>query len=95
MAGDDELARLGPGEAFGELSVIDQQPRVASGRRCGRHDLPGARVMGPHRRLIERDASLAMNLLGSWPVGCAAPTHSCVTERHALGTATARHGSPS
>ena len=30
VAGSDELARLGPGEFFGELSVIDQQPRAAS-----------------------------------------------------------------
>ena len=30
VRGADELARLGPGEFFGELSVIDQQPRNAS-----------------------------------------------------------------
>ena len=30
MAGDQELARLGPGDVIGELSVIDQEPRVAS-----------------------------------------------------------------
>ena len=30
VRGADELARLGPGEFFGDLSVIDQQPRNAS-----------------------------------------------------------------
>lgn len=28
--GEQELARLGPGQVIGELSVIDQEPRVAS-----------------------------------------------------------------
>lgn len=28
--GDQELARLGPGQVIGELSVIDQEPRVAN-----------------------------------------------------------------
>jgi CRP-like cAMP-binding protein len=28
--GDTELAQLGPGEVIGELSVIDQEPRVAT-----------------------------------------------------------------
>ena len=30
LTGEQELARLGPGEVVGELSVIDQEPRVAS-----------------------------------------------------------------
>ena len=30
VAGSTEIARLGPGDHFGELSVIDQQPRSAS-----------------------------------------------------------------
>jgi CRP-like cAMP-binding protein len=30
VAGSQEVARLGPGDHFGELSVIDQQPRGAS-----------------------------------------------------------------
>jgi CRP-like cAMP-binding protein len=30
LRGSDELARLGPGDFFGELSVIDQKPRYAS-----------------------------------------------------------------
>lgn len=29
VRGSETLARLGPGEFFGELSVLDQQPRVA------------------------------------------------------------------
>jgi CRP/FNR family transcriptional regulator, cyclic AMP receptor protein len=30
VQGDDLLARLGPGDFFGELAVIDQMPRTAS-----------------------------------------------------------------
>jgi CRP-like cAMP-binding protein len=30
VAGTSEIGRLGPGDHFGELSVIDQQPRSAS-----------------------------------------------------------------
>jgi CRP/FNR family cyclic AMP-dependent transcriptional regulator len=30
VRGDDVLAKLGPGEFFGELSVLDQSPRSAS-----------------------------------------------------------------
>ena len=30
VRGDDTLAELGPGDFFGELAVIDQQPRLAS-----------------------------------------------------------------
>jgi CRP/FNR family cyclic AMP-dependent transcriptional regulator len=30
VAGSDELTRLGPGDFFGELSVIDQKPRTAT-----------------------------------------------------------------
>lgn len=30
IAGTSEIGRLGPGDHFGELSVIDQQPRSAS-----------------------------------------------------------------
>ncbi len=46
VRGDDELATLGAGEFFGELSVIDQQPRFASVQatqptRVARHRLVG------------------------------------------------------
>lgn len=30
VRGDTELAQMGPGDFFGELAVIDQQPRLAS-----------------------------------------------------------------
>jgi CRP-like cAMP-binding protein len=35
VAGSEELARLGPGDFFGELSVIDQQPRTATAYAVG------------------------------------------------------------
>lgn len=60
--GSVELARLGPNEFFGELSVIDQQPRSASVQATMRTrtlavaswDLLG---------LIESDPSFALNLI--------------------------------
>lgn len=62
VAGSDELARIGPGDFFGELSVIDQRPRAAS-----------ALAVGPTTCLalaswdlvaeLERDPRLSMNLL--------------------------------
>jgi CRP/FNR family transcriptional regulator, cyclic AMP receptor protein len=62
IRGDTELARLGPGDFFGELSVIDQQPRTAS-----------AYAVEPTTCLtlaswdllamLERDPRLALNLL--------------------------------
>ena len=45
--GDDELARLGPGDLFGELSVIDQQPRAASALAEGATACLAARLVGP------------------------------------------------
>lgn len=62
VAGGDEMARFGPGEFFGELSVIDQQPRAAS-----------AFAVGPTQCLalaswdlvavLEQDSQLALNML--------------------------------
>ena len=44
---DGEIViRLGPGEFFGELSVLDGGPRNASVDRGRAHDLPGARHVG-------------------------------------------------
>ena len=62
LAGDDELARLGPGETIGELSVIDQQPRAASA--VARADTVClALASWDLIALIERDPSLALNLM--------------------------------
>jgi CRP-like cAMP-binding protein len=35
VAGGEELARIGPGEVLGELSVIDQRPRSATAYAIG------------------------------------------------------------
>ena len=51
-----ELARLGPGDFFGELSVIDQQPRTASAYAVGCDDLPDPRLVGPARDARARPA---------------------------------------
>jgi CRP-like cAMP-binding protein len=62
VAGDDELARLGPGEAIGELSVIDQEPRVASAVAVGEVTCL-ALASWDLIAMLEEDPSLAMNLL--------------------------------
>lgn len=62
VAGKEQLALLGPGDFFGELSVIDQQPRNATAYADG----PTACVALASWDLIallERDPGLAMNLL--------------------------------
>jgi CRP-like cAMP-binding protein len=64
LRGADELARLGVGEFFGELSVIDQQPRNASVQAAeptavlalASWDLLG---------LLESDPQLALNMIRS------------------------------
>lgn len=62
MAGSDELARLGPGQFFGELSVIDQQPRNATAYADG-STVCLALASWDLISLLERDSRLAMNLL--------------------------------
>lgn len=62
VRGDDELATLGPGEFFGELAVIDQQPRFASVQT-----LEPTRVVAIASwdllALLESDSALALNLI--------------------------------
>jgi CRP-like cAMP-binding protein len=60
--GDEELAVLGPGDFFGELSVIDQQPRSASVQaveptRCL------ALASWDLLDLLESDPKLSLNLI--------------------------------
>lgn len=62
MRGSDELAVLGPDDFFGELSVIDQQPRSASvqaieSTRCL------ALASWDLLDLLETDPKLAQNML--------------------------------
>ena len=60
--GDEELAVLGPGEFFGELSVIDQMPRSASVRAT----MPTrtlALASWDLLDLIEADPKLSLNLI--------------------------------
>ena len=44
---DEQIANLKPGEFFGELSVIDQQPRNASVQAAAGNDVSGRGVVGP------------------------------------------------
>ncbi|HEY7600427.1 MAG TPA: cyclic nucleotide-binding domain-containing protein [Candidatus Limnocylindrales bacterium] len=62
LRGADELARLGRGDFFGELSVIDQQPRNASVQAAESTEvlaLASWDLLG----LLESDAQLALNLI--------------------------------
>jgi CRP/FNR family cyclic AMP-dependent transcriptional regulator len=62
VAGSDELARLGAGDFFGELSVIDQQPRAATAFALGQTTCL-ALASWDLVSVLERDPRLAMNLL--------------------------------
>lgn len=62
VRGSTEIARLGVGEFFGELSVVDQQPRMASveaieDTRCL------ALASWDLLRLLEDDPALSLNLI--------------------------------
>ena len=62
VAGSDELARIGPGDVFGEMSVIDQQPRAASAIADG-DTVCLALASWDLLSVLERDPHLAINLL--------------------------------
>jgi CRP-like cAMP-binding protein len=62
VAGDADLARLGPGDFFGELSVIDQQPRTATVMAEGPTTCL-ALASWDLIAMLEQDSDLAMNLL--------------------------------
>lgn len=62
VAGGDELARFGPGDFFGELSVIDQRPRTATAHAVG-DTVCLALASWDLMALLEQDAHLAINLL--------------------------------
>ena len=62
VKGDAELARLGAGDFFGELSVIDQQPRNASAYAV---EATTCLTLASWDLLamLERDPRLALNML--------------------------------
>lgn len=62
VQGHDELIRLGPGDFFGELSVIDQQPRAASAFAVGQTTCL-ALASWDLMPILERDPRLTLNLL--------------------------------
>ena len=62
VAGSDELARLGAGDFFGELSVIDQRPRAATAFAIG-DTVCLALASWDLVSELERDPHLAINLL--------------------------------
>jgi CRP-like cAMP-binding protein len=62
VAGSDQLARLGPGEFFGELSVIDQRPRTATAFADG-ETVCLALAAWDLMALLEQEPGLAMNML--------------------------------
>jgi CRP/FNR family cyclic AMP-dependent transcriptional regulator len=62
VRGSTELARLGPGEFIGELSVIDQQPRMASVEAVDDTRLLAV-ASWDLLELLERDPALSLNLI--------------------------------
>ena len=62
LRGSDELATLGPGEFFGELSVIDQEPRNAS-VQAAQPTVVLALASWDLLGLLEKDQALALNLI--------------------------------
>ena len=62
VAGSDELARFGPGDFFGELSVIDQQPRAASAYAVG-ETVCLALASWDLMAVLEQDPHVSINLL--------------------------------
>jgi CRP-like cAMP-binding protein len=62
MRGSEPLARLGPGDFFGELAVLDQQPRIASVVAQGPTSCL-ALASWDLLALLERDSQLALNML--------------------------------
>lgn len=76
VSGSHELARLGEGDFFGELAVIDQQPRLASVQAI-EDTTCLALASWDLLRLLQSDSALALNLIG----GLAARLRSA-TEQH-------------
>lgn len=62
VRGDDTLAELGPGDFFGELSVIDQGPRLASVVAVERTTCLGI-ASWDLLALLEREPRMSLNLL--------------------------------
>ncbi len=62
LRGSEELADLGPGDFFGEMSVIDQQPRTASVQA-----ITDTRCLGLASwellQLLQTDTALSLNLI--------------------------------
>lgn len=62
MSGSHELATLGPGDFFGELTVIDQQPRTAS-VQATQDTVCLAVASWDLLDLLKSDSALALNLI--------------------------------
>ena len=62
LRGSDEIARLGPGDFFGELSVIDQEPRNASVQATGSTACL-ALASWDLLSLLETDRALSLNMI--------------------------------
>jgi len=62
VQGSDELTRIGPGDFFGELAVIDQRPRTASAIAVGA-TVCLALASWDLLAVLEREPSVSLNLL--------------------------------
>ena len=62
VKGDEVVAELGPGDFFGELSVIDQQPRNASAQAVESTTVLAV-ASWDLLALLEKDRALSLNLI--------------------------------
>jgi CRP/FNR family cyclic AMP-dependent transcriptional regulator len=62
VSGSSELARFSPGDFFGELSVIDQRPRVASAFAVGQ-TVCLALASWDLLAVLEKEPGIAVNML--------------------------------
>jgi CRP-like cAMP-binding protein len=62
LRGSDEIASLGPGDFFGEMSVVDQEPRSAS-VQAAQPTVVLALASWDLLALLETDSALSLNLI--------------------------------
>ena len=72
----ETIATLGPGDFFGELSVLDGRPRIAQVIADGADRLPGPRDLGLRGGRPRAAGRRAGASCAAWPAGCATLTEA-------------------